>query len=280
MSHNHMPQHIVITGANTGIGLATAKSLAAQGHHLIIACRDLHKAATAAEQIKQAGAASVDVVKLDLADLASIKQTVTDITAIFPQVDVLINNAGLFNHPYQSTVQGYESNFGVNVLGPVLLTELLLPTLKAAPQARIINLASVAHLAGKIDPTSYQKPAKYRPIAAYGQSKLGNLLYSNALAQRLKGSTVTSNALHPGAVNSDIYRTLPRWQKLFVDLVLIPPQTPAKLITTMATGQEWQSKNGQYIAIQAPQYTAKCSRDLAYCQRFEQEMLNLLKPYL
>ncbi|RYD95480.1 MAG: SDR family NAD(P)-dependent oxidoreductase [Sphingobacteriales bacterium] len=196
MSHTHMPQHIIITGANTGIGLATAKSLAAQGHHLILACRDFNKAATAAEQVKQSGAASVHVVKLDLADLDSIKQTVADINAIFPAVDVLINNAGLFNHHYQQTVQGYESHFGVNVLGTILLTELLLPSLKAAPQARIVNLASVAHLAGKIDPASYKKPAKYRPIAAYGQSKLGNLLYSNALATRLQGSSVTSNALH------------------------------------------------------------------------------------
>ena len=275
-----MSQHIVITGANTGIGLATAKSLAAQGHHLIIACRDLNKAATAAEQIKQAGAASVGIVKLDLNNLASIQQTVTDITAIFPRIDVLINNAGLFNHQYQTTVQGYESHFGVNVLGPILLTELLLPSLKAAPQARIINVASIAHLAGKIDSNSYKNPVKYRPIAAYGQSKLGNLLYSNALAQRLKGSTVTSNALHPGAVNSDIYRTLPRWQKLFVDLVLISPEIPAKLMTTMATGDEWQLKNGQYQAIQAPQYTAKCSRDADYCQRFDNQMQALLADYL
>ena len=275
-----MSQHIVITGANTGIGLATAKSLAAQGHHLIIACRDLNKAATAAEQIKQAGAASVGIVKLDLNNLASIQQTVTDITAIFPSIDVLINNAGLFNHQYQTTVQGYESHFGVNVLGPILLTELLLPSLKAASQARIINVASIAHLAGKIDSNSYKNPVKYRPIAAYGQSKLGNLLYSNALAQRLKGSTVTSNALHPGAVNSDIYRTLPRWQKLFVDLVLISPEIPAKLMTTMATGADWQHKNGQYQAIQAPQYTAKCSRDADYCQHFDNQMQALLADYL
>lgn len=275
-----MSQHIVITGANTGIGLATAKSLAAQGHHLIIACRDLNKAATAAEQIKQAGAASVGIVKLDLNNLASIQQTVTDITAIFPRIDVLINNAGLFNHQYQTTVQGYESHFGVNVLGSILLTELLLPSLKAASQARIINVASIAHLAGKIDSNSYKNPVKYRPIAAYGQSKLGNLLYSNALAARLKGSSVTSNALHPGAVNSDIYRTLPRWQKIFVDLVLIPPEIPAKLMTAMATGDEWQHKNGEYKAIQAPQYTAKCSRDAEYVQRFDQDIKGLLADYL
>lgn len=275
-----MPQHIVITGANTGIGLATAKSLAAQGHHLIIACRDLNKAEVAATQIKQAGAASVDIVKLDLSDLNSIKQTVADITAIFPSIDVLINNAGLFNYPYLTTVQGYESNFGVNTLGPVLLTELLLPHLKAAPKARVVNVASVAHLAGKINPASYKNPAKYRPIAAYGQSKLGNLLYSNALAARLKGSNVTSNAMHPGAVNSDIYRTLPRWQKVLVDLVLISPEIPAKLITAMATGDEWQHKNGEYKAIQAPQYTARFSRDAEYVQRFDQDIQSLLADYL
>ena len=275
-----MSKHIVITGANTGIGLATAKSLAAQGHHLIIACRDLNKAEVAATQIKQAGAASVDIVKLDLSDLASIKQTVANITAIFPSIDVLINNAGLFNHSYQTTAQGYESHFGVNVLGPILLTELLLPALKAAPKARIVNVASIAHLAGKIDPSSYKKPAKYRPIAAYGQSKLGNLLYSNALAARLKGSTVTSNALHPGAVNSDIYRALPRWQKVLVDLVLISPEIPAKLMTAMATSDNWQDKNGEYKAIQAPQYTAKCSRDADYCQRFDNDMQALLAEYL
>ena len=104
--------------------------------------------------------------------------------------------------------------------------------------------------------------------------------YSNALAARLKGSTVTSNALHPGAVNSDIYRTLPRWQKVLVDLVLISPEIPAKLMKAMATGNNWQDKNGEYKAIQAPQYTAKCSRDAEYCQRFDNDMQALLAEYL
>lgn len=275
-----MSQNIVITGANTGIGLATAKTLAAQGHHLIIACRNLDKAATAAEQIKQAGAASVAIVKLDLADLTTIKQTVADINAIFAHVDVLINNAGLFNRQFETTAQGYELHFGVNVLGTALLTELLLPRLQAAPKARIVNLASIAHLVGSINPNSYKDPAKFKAIPAYGQSKLANLLYSNALAQRLQGTNITSNALHPGAVDSDIYRQVPRWQKIFLDLILIPPQVPADLITAMATGSQWQGKTGQYVAIKAPNYTAKCSRNPQYCQQFERDVQLLLADYL
>lgn len=273
-------QNIVITGANTGIGFATAQRLAAQGHHLILACRNLDKANTAAAAIAATGAERPHVVKLDLADLTTIGQSVQDINAIFPQVDVLINNAGLFNNDYQQTVQGYESHYGVNVLGSILLTELLLPSLHKAPQTRIVNVASIAHLAGKIDPSTYRTPKKYRRIAAYGQSKLGNLLYSNALAQRLKGSNITSNALHPGAVDSEIYRTLPKWQKTFVNLVLIPPAIPAKLMTEMATSEQWQGKTGQYIAIQAPQYTAKCSRNPTFCAQFEAEALKQLAPYL
>ena len=275
-----MQQNIVITGANTGIGLATAQRLAAEGHQLILACRNLDKANSAANTIEATGVARPHIVNLDLADLSSIQQSVNDINDIFPQVDVLINNAGLFNNDFHQTAQGYESHYGVNVLGSILLTELLLPSLAKAPQARIVHVASVAHLAGKIEPSSYRTPKKYRRIAAYGQSKLGNLLYSNALAVRLQGSNISSNALHPGAVDSDIYRTLPKWQKVFINLVLIPPAVPAKLMTEMATGTTWQGKTGQYVAIQAPQYTAKCSRDAAFCQDFMNAALSELQPYL
>lgn len=274
---------VLITGANTGIGLATAEKLVAAGADVILACRNLAKAHDAQALLKKIpGAGVVDVIALDLNSLDSVKSAAQLIIDQYGSIDVLINNAGIFADELHHTEQGYERQFGVNYLGPFLLTQLLLPALKRAPAGRIIHLASIMHWLGKIDPNSFRTTSvtSYKPTKAYGQSKLANLLFSKALAEQLKGSTVTSNALHPGGVDSEIYRELPKVQYAVLKNFLIPTSTPAKLITQMALGADWADCNGLYVSAQLPPWQSKLAKDSALADRLYQDSMALVGDYL
>lgn len=273
---------VLITGANTGIGFATAKRLVKSGADVILACRNLSKAAEAqAELIKLGGAGTVDVIELDLNSLASVKAAAELVKARYGSLDVLINNAGIFGEALNQTVEGYEQQFGVNYLAPFLLTQLLLPTLQAAPAGRIIHLSSIMHWLGNIKPELFrQSSGSYRAVAAYGQSKLANLLFSHALARQLEGTTVTSNALHPGGVNSDIYRDLPKIQYAIMRPFLIPTSRPAELIQKMALSDEWAQKNGQYVSAHMPNWQSANAKNTQLADQLYQQSLAMVKAYL
>ena len=187
---------ILITGANTGIGLATAETFVKDGHHVILACRNPDKASQAKKQLDAIGTGKVDTVTLDLNDLAQIAQTADTLISQFEKIDVLVNNAGMMTPQLESTADGFEKQIGVNYIGPFLLTMKLLPLIKKAEQGRIIHLASMMHLLGQIDVGQFKadQVKKYNGVRSYANSKLANLLFSNTLAQQLQGSSVTSNA--------------------------------------------------------------------------------------
>jgi len=274
---------VLITGANTGIGFATAEQLVRGGADVILACRNLAKAHDAQALLKKIdGAGVVDVIALDLNNLDSVKSAAQLVYDQYGSIDVLINNAGIFADDLHHTEQGYERQFGVNYLGPFLLTQLLLPALKRAPAGRIIHLASIMHWLGKIDASSFRTTSvtSYKPVAAYGQSKLANLLFSKALAEQLKGSTVTSNALHPGGVDSEIYRDLPKVQYAVLKHFLIPTSKPAKLIAQMALGADWAGCNGLYVSAQLPPWQSKLAKDDALAAKLYQDSLKLVADYL
>ena len=237
---------ILITGANTGIGLATAETFVKDGHHVILACRNPDKASQAKKQLDAIGTGKVDTVTLDLNDLAQIAQTADTLISQFEKIDVLVNNAGMMTPQLESTADGFEKQIGVNYIGPFLLTMKLLPLIKKAEQGRIIHLASMMHLLGQIDVDQFKadQVKKYNGVRSYANSKLANLLFSNTLAQKLQGSSVTSNALHPGGVDSEIYRELPKYQYNALKLFLIPTSKPAELIKKMAFSTEWSQRNG------------------------------------
>lgn len=155
---------ILITGANTGIGYATAERLVKQGAHVILACRNQDKARAAQQQLQQLGAGQVDLVALDLNSLADVQRCAAEIAQRYDRLDVLINNAGLFAKDKQLTVDGFEQQFGVNYLGHVLLTLKLLPLLQNAKQGRVINVASVAHWVGSIQPQRFRAEGRYNPL--------------------------------------------------------------------------------------------------------------------
>ena len=273
---------IIITGANTGIGLATAETFIKDGHHVIIACRNPEKAKTAQQHLESFGTGQVDVIRLDLNSLEQINQAANEIIAKYEKIDVLVNNAGMMTPDLEATADGFEKQFGINYLGPFLWTLKLLPLVQKAQQGRVIHLASMMHLLGRIQPENFNadQVKKYNGVLSYGNSKLANLLFSNILAKQLQGSHVTSNALHPGGVDSEIYRELPKWQYAIIKLGLIPPSKPAELIKKIAFDPSWEKRNGDYVSLQTPAFKSGKAKDMQLAQKLYDESYALVKDYL
>lgn len=197
---------VLITGGNAGIGLETARALAKKGATVVIVSRDATKGQQAVEDIKQTtNNDKVSFMQCDLGSQKQIHQLVADFKTKQDRLDVLVNNAGAFFSAYAETEDGIERQFAINHLGPFLLTNLLLDTIKASAPARIVNVASRAHYRGFINFNDLNYKKNYDGfILAYSQSKLANVLFTNELARRLEGTGVTANSLHPGVVATDI----------------------------------------------------------------------------
>jgi NAD(P)-dependent dehydrogenase (short-subunit alcohol dehydrogenase family) len=197
----------VVTGANGGLGLETARTLAAAGATVVMAARSPDKTATAVASIRdQTPAALLDVVALDLASLDSVRAAAATILERHPTVDILVNNAGLMGLPESATADGFEMQFGVNHLGHFLLTNRLMPAVAAAG-GRVVTVTSTAHHMGRrVDPANPDLHGRYGPWKAYGQSKLANYHFAIGLHQRLQaaGSPVASLLAHPGLSNTDL----------------------------------------------------------------------------
>lgn len=189
----------LITGANSGLGRVTARVLAGRGAHVVLAVRNRAKGEAAAATMP----GSTEVRDLDLADLSSVRDFAEDFT---DPVDLLINNAGIMIPPLYRTVDGFESQFGTNHLGHFALTNLLLPQVRE----RIVTVSSIAHRFGTIDFDDLQWTSRpYRPMAAYGQSKLANLLFVSELQRRLsaRSSSVIATAAHPGLAATNLFNS-------------------------------------------------------------------------
>ena len=198
---------VIITGANTGIGLETAVDLAGRGARVILACRSKEKGEAAVDKVKRRSKSeNAAFVSLDLASLDSVRKFASEILDKELRIDVLINNAGVMVPPYTKTADGFELQFGVNHLAHFLLTNLLLDRLKQAPSARIVNVSSLAHEWGKINFDDLQSEVSYSRGGAYGQSKLANVLFTRSLARRLQGTNVTAYSVHPGSVRTELGR--------------------------------------------------------------------------
>ncbi len=198
---------VVVTGANSGLGLETARALAAKGAQVVMACRNQKKAKQAAQAIlAEFPQANLDLISLDLADLASVRAFADNFNRRYQKLDALCNNAGVMAIPYRQTADGFETQFGVNHLGHFALTGLLLDTLKATPGARVVTVSSMAHRLGKIDFDNLNGEKSYRRWSAYGQSKLANLLFTYELQRRFDaaGITVLAMAAHPGWSNTNL----------------------------------------------------------------------------
>lgn len=198
----------VVTGANGGLGLETADALAAKGAHVLMAVRDQDKAAAAVDRIRAATpGARLDLVPLDLASLASVREAADRIASLTGSLDLLVNNAGVMAMPERRTADGFEMQLGVNHLGHWALTAHLMPLLLAAPAARVVSVTSTAHHMGRvIDPRNPHLHGRYEPWRAYGQSKLANYHFALGLQREFERVGVAAQSLmaHPGLTNTDL----------------------------------------------------------------------------
>jgi len=202
----------IVTGSNTGLGYETARVLAERGAQVVIAVRDTAKGDQAAAKIRAAVPdADLKVVALDLGSLESVRTAAAQLKTDHPRIDLLINNAGVMYPPKQTTADGFELQFGTNHLGHFALTGLLLENILPVENSRVVTVASIAHRnQAKIDFDDLQwERKKYNRVAAYGQAKLANLMFSYDLNRRLAGKNTLSVAAHPGVSNTELMRHTP-----------------------------------------------------------------------
>lgn len=259
----------VVTGANTGIGRETARGLAQRGARVVLAVRDLAKGEAAKQDIQATtGRTDVEVMRLDLADLESVRTFAADAKARLDRLDVLVNNAGVWPTSRQQTKQGFELTFGTNHVGTFLLTQELLPLLRQAARARVVVLSSALHYRGAIDWDDLMfERRKYAATTAYNQSKLANMLFVKALARRLQGSGVTVNGVHPGVVATELARDYPKlFVKLF-HLFLLTPAQGAQCSLFVATSPTLEGVSGEYFEKSKAKPAAKAAQDEAAQER-------------
>jgi len=207
-------QVIIVTGGNTGLGFEAANVFAKKNATVILACRSLERAAAAKERILAENKdAIIDVMKLDLGNLASIQAFTETFQSRYSRLDILLNNAGIMTIPFEKTEDGFEKQNGVNHLGHFALTAQLFDLISRTPRSRIVNVSSNAHKMGKIDFDNYlYEHGKYSKIGSYARSKLSNLLFTYELARRVEANHLDVRVLaaHPGVANTDLGRYMPR----------------------------------------------------------------------
>jgi NAD(P)-dependent dehydrogenase (short-subunit alcohol dehydrogenase family) len=246
----------LITGANSGIGYQAAVELARHGAHVLLGCRNAAKGAAAlAKLLAEVPGASAEVVSLDVASLASIREFAAAFAARGVKLDLLINNAGVMALPNRElTADGFERQMGTNHFGHFALTGLLMPQLLSAPAPRVITVASLAHRNGKIDFDNLQSEKKYVPWEAYGASKLANILFAKELQRRATaaGTKLVSLPVHPGVSVTNIFENGPGSGGLkamilkMLSPVLMQPDTAGALPTLYAATSP-DAKGGEYI---------------------------------
>ncbi len=282
LNNNMQGKVCMVTGANSGIGKATALGLAQIGATVVMVCRGRARGEAAQSEIKtKSGNNSIDLLLADLSSQQSIRQLVENFKQRYPQLHVLINNAGVFMLRRRVTVDGLEMTFAVNYLAPFLLTNLLLDVLKASTPARIVNVSSGAHEAGYINMDDLQAEKHYRPMRAYGQSKLALVLFTYEFARRLEGTGVTANCLHPGFVATNIGqgglgligRTVANF---IVSLLGISPEEGAKTSIYLASSPDVEGVTGKYFVKSMPKESAPISYDESLQRQLWEESAKLV----
>ena len=242
----------LITGATDGIGRETALELAAKGFVVVVAARNAAKAQALVKEIEvTTGHRDADTITADLRSLAEVRQLSEIFHQRYPRLDVLINNAGIFSGVRQLTGDGFETTYQVNYLAPFYLTYLMLDALKQAEQGRIVNLSSSVYTAGKFDPENLQGEKRFSTFSAYSNSKLLMLLSTIELADRLKATPVTANAVHPGVVRTQMLLRAPGIFRAAGYLALpfaLSPRQGAATSLHLASSPDVKGISGKYFA--------------------------------
>lgn len=240
----------VVTGANTGLGLETAKALAAHGAHVVLAVRNTEKGKAAAAEITATHSnADVTLQSLDLSSLESVRRAGDELKARYEKIDLLINNAGVMWTEKSTTADGFELQFGTNHLGHYALTGLLLDHLLPVEGSRVVTVSSIGHrLRAAIHFDDLQWERDYDRVAAYGQSKLANLLFTYELQRRLVGTNTVALAAHPGGSNTELARNSPLWVRAVFDVVapLLTQGADMGALPTLRAATDPAALGGQY----------------------------------
>lgn len=264
-------KHIAITGPTAGIGRAATLEFARQGARLTLFCRNPDKAGALQKEVADISGVEPAVILMDMADLASVRHAADTFYANSSSLDVLLNNAGVVNMTRRETVDGFEETMAVNHFAPFLLTGLLLPALRAAPEARIVNVSSNAHaFVRSVGFEDMHAQQNYRTFREYGRSKLANILFTRSLARRLEGTGITVNCLHPGAVSTSLGTQNGALGK-FLPLLLKPffrtPERGAETSVYLCTSDEVAGISGEYFADCKRVRAKQWARDDAEAER-------------
>lgn len=263
----------LVTGANTGIGLETARGLLEQGFKVVLGCRDLKKGEAARAAL---GSANAEVMQVDLANLARLKNFVTKFQAKYDRLDVLVCNAGVWPRTRRRSEDGFELTLGVNHLGHFFLTHALLPLLEKSAPSRVVVLTSSLHFKAEFDFVDPMfKVRRHDGATAYGQSKLANVLFTLAAARRWAGKGVTFNCVHPGVVATELNREAPlRAQDPKGKLT---PREGAEPSLYLALAPELAEVTGHYFDRKNRQPPSAEAQDLGTQDRLWDLSMELLK---
>lgn len=269
MTHSDLTGKVVlITGANTGIGRVTARELANRGAHVFLACRSREKTEPVLQEIAQLNRGKAEYLPLDLGDLNSVRQCAELFLARDIPLHLLINNAGLAGQR-GITRSGFELAFGTCHVGHFLLTQLLLERMKASAPARIVVIASMAHRHAKtIDFDAVQKSSRsLTAFQEYGVAKLANILFVKELAKRLQGTGVTTYALHPGVVATEVWRSVPWPLDRLIKRFMLTTEEGAATTLYCATDAAIANESGRYYDNCREKTPTAVAQDMALANR-------------
>jgi NAD(P)-dependent dehydrogenase (short-subunit alcohol dehydrogenase family) len=263
---------VLITGGTSGIGKAAATALAGMGAHVVITGRNEERGKQALQEIREeSGNEGVELMLADLAVQAEVQRLAEEFRERHDRLDVLVNNAGLVLSERTETPDGIETQLAINHLAPFLLTNLLLDLLEKSAPSRIVTVSSDAHRWGKMDLDDLQSRKRYRAFSVYGMTKLANVMFTYELAERLEGTGVTVNCLHPGSVNTNfavssrsLFTLLFRAFKPFMR----SPEQGADTLIYLAASPEVEGMTGKYLVDRR----VKAASDAAYDQTTRKEL--------
>jgi len=272
----------IVTGANSGIGKATALALAKEDIHVILLCRNEQRGLKALEEISAESQGKVSLYFCDLADFDSVAEFTSDFKRAFSRLDILIHNAGVIAKKRTENASGIELQLAVHHLGPFLMNELLMPLLLKTSDSRIIIVTSMSYKYGKIDFDDLQMKKGYKPMKSYARSKLCNFLYMKELARQLGSTDTTINCVHPGFVATNIVsgegKKLPRIP--FINKIIKTPEQGAETSIYLATSPEVANVTNKYFINCKAKTISHKARNTATAKHLWDVSERLLVDYL
>lgn len=270
----------LVSGANSGIGAVTARELAKRGATVVMVCRNLEKGQAVCDDINaEIGVERAVLLQADFSSHGSIKAMSEAFKEKFDRLDILVNNAGGIMSYKKMTVDGFEWMFGVNHLGYFLTTHYLLDCLKVSGNSRVINVASLAHRFAYLEWDNLNAEKGFRSFPQYGLSKLCNILFSNELSRRFYANGITSNALHPGAVNSNFAKVKSPLANYLIEnlgnLFMISPEKGAETSVYLATSDDVEGVSGQYFVKKKKVFPSTVAMSGANAEKLWQVSLEL-----